>query len=124
MERTSGHRATGLHAGRIMITKKGQNILEYSLLIALVLSAILIMQVYVKRAYQGRIKQEADNLGEQYSPKHTTSTMVTRTNIKSESCIGGTCKGKEVPEGMNVSFADVKSEFERKEAVDSFAAEK
>lgn len=124
MGRASGHRATGLHAGRIMITKKGQNILEYSLLIALVLSAILIMQVYVKRAYQGRIKQEADNLGEQYSPKHTTSAMVTRTKINSESCTGGTCKGKAVPEGMSVSFSDVKTEFERKEAVDSFAAEK
>ena len=107
-----------------MITKKGQNILEYSLLIALVLSAILIMQVYVKRAYQGRIKQEADNLGEQYSPRHTTSTMVTKTKINSESCTGGICKGKAVPEGMSVSFSDVKSEFERKEAVDSFAAEK
>lgn len=109
---------------------KGQNILEYAVLICVVISALLIMQVYVKRSYQGRLKQEADSLGQQYSPKHTSSLAVTNTEIKSESYTGGQTqvsdvvdKAVTVPEGMSVSFSKTNTTFERKEAVDSYASE-
>jgi uncharacterized protein (UPF0333 family) len=63
--------------------KCGQSLLEYSVLFAVVLSALLIMQFYLKRGYQGRLKKEADTVGEQYSPGHTTSVIITNTNSTS-----------------------------------------
>ncbi|MCX5701727.1 MAG: hypothetical protein NTW64_01950 [Candidatus Omnitrophica bacterium] len=43
-----------------MLKRKGQNIAEYSILIALVIAAAVAMQVYVKRGVQGRIADATD----------------------------------------------------------------
>ena len=61
------------------LKKRGQSLLEYSILFAVILSALLIMQFYIQRGYQGRLKAEADSVGQQYSPGHTTS-LITTTN--------------------------------------------
>lgn len=68
----------------MFLDKKGQSILEYSILLAVILSAILIMQFYIKRSYQGRLKAEADSVGQQYAPRHTTSIITTKTDSISE----------------------------------------
>ena len=44
-----------------MLNRKGQNIAEYSILIALVIAAAVAMQVYVKRGVQGRIADAVDH---------------------------------------------------------------
>jgi len=44
-----------------MFNKKGQNIAEYSILVALVIAAAVAMQVYIKRGLQGRIADAVDN---------------------------------------------------------------
>lgn len=44
-----------------MFNQKGQNIAEYSILIALVIAAAVAMQVYVKRGIQGRIADAVDH---------------------------------------------------------------
>jgi hypothetical protein len=49
--------------GEKMFNRKGQNILEYSILIALVVGAAVAMQTYVKRGLQGRVKEAVDNAG-------------------------------------------------------------
>jgi len=46
---------------RKMLNRKGQNIAEYSILIALVIAAAVAMQTYVKRGLQGRIADAVDN---------------------------------------------------------------
>ena len=46
-----------------MLNRKGQNIAEYSILIALVIAAAVAMQVYVKRGLQGRVKETVDHTG-------------------------------------------------------------
>ncbi len=43
-----------------MFSKKGQNIAEYAILIALVIAAAVGMQVYVKRGWQGKVKDATD----------------------------------------------------------------
>jgi len=43
-----------------MFNKKGQNIAEYAILIALVIAAAVAMQVYVKRGIQGRVADATD----------------------------------------------------------------
>jgi len=46
-----------------MLNRKGQNVLEYSILIALVVGAAIAMQTYVKRGLQGRVKNAVDHVG-------------------------------------------------------------
>ena len=76
-----------------MLKRKGQNIAEYSILIALVIAAAVAMQVYVKRGLQGRVRDVVDHTGsggevgstgdqltfsaEQYEPYYLTSTATT-----------------------------------------------
>ena len=46
-----------------MRREQGQSILEYAILIAVVVVALLIMQVFVKRGYEGGLKDSADKMG-------------------------------------------------------------
>ena len=52
-----------------------QSTLEYAMVIACVVGAIIAMQIYVKRSVQGRLRDAADEVGEQYSAANTTSTF-------------------------------------------------
>ena len=54
--------------------KRGQSTLEYALLIAVIVAGLIAMQVYLKRGYQGRLRESTDQIGEQYSPGYTTGT--------------------------------------------------
>lgn len=106
------------------IEKNGQSILEYTILIAVIIGSLTIMRVYIKRGYQGRLKQDVDGLGQQYSPGHTTSVIETQTNIKNTTCSGGNCWGHEIQPGMSVTQSTATSTLIRQEGVDSFATEK
>jgi hypothetical protein len=53
-----------------MLKRKGQNIAEYSILIALIIAAAVAMQVYVKRGLQGRVADATD-----YNPSITEGTI-------------------------------------------------
>ena len=57
-----------------MFNRKGQNIAEYSILIALVIAAAVAMQVYVKRGIQGRVADAVD-----YAPVTLTESGNTLT---------------------------------------------
>jgi len=46
--------------------KKAQNVLEYGLLVGLVIMSFLLMQVYVKRSFQGRLQEATDQMADQY----------------------------------------------------------
>ncbi len=74
---------------RKIISKRAQTTAEYAILIAIVVGAVVAMQVYVKRGLQGRVKEVVDyvdmggndstvNLtGDQYEPYYLTSTATT-----------------------------------------------
>jgi uncharacterized protein (UPF0333 family) len=53
-------------------SKQGQSILEYSIMLAVVIAVLLIMQSFVKRGYQGSLKSSSDKMGEQFSAGGTT----------------------------------------------------
>lgn len=55
--------------------RKAQSTLEYAVVIVSLVAALLAIQVYAKRAMQGRLRQIADELGQQYAPKNTTSDI-------------------------------------------------
>ncbi len=52
--------------------RKAQSFLEYSLLLMIIIAAFLTMQAYIKRGFQGRMKQSADDLGDQYDANALT----------------------------------------------------
>lgn len=59
----------------ILRNKKAQTTAEYAILIGLVVGAIVVMQTYVKRSLQGKIKQETDRLAPQYEPYYLSSSF-------------------------------------------------
>lgn len=62
---------------------KGQSLLEYAFLVAIVAAAFIGMQHYIKRSVQGRAKQAADNIGEPYdSQGMRLSTITTRVDAR------------------------------------------
>ena len=70
--------------------KRAQTTAEYAVLIALVISAVLAMQVFVGRALKGRIADEATALGRQYEPYYLYSHFdTTRDTDTSEATLTG-----------------------------------
>ena len=57
--------------------RKGQSLIEYTIVIACIIAALLAMQSYVKRAFQGRLRSAADQIGDAYDPGKTSSNFVT-----------------------------------------------
>ena len=62
--------------------KKGQSTLEYAILVIIVIVALLTVQTYVKRGLQGRLKQAADDIGDQFSPGNYNYSMNSFTNSR------------------------------------------
>lgn len=65
-----------------------QSTIEYAILTACVVAALLGMQFYVKRSTQGRMKQAGDEIGEAYEPLSVTSNI--QTNITSNITVNQT----------------------------------
>jgi hypothetical protein len=63
-----------------MRKSKAQATLEVSILIAVIAAALLASIVYVKRALQGKLRESADSVGEQYSPARTFLSTRNSTN--------------------------------------------
>jgi Flp pilus assembly pilin Flp len=68
--------------------QKGQGTVEYTMVVICIAAALITMQYYIKRAIQGRMRESADSIGEQYAPKHmdsqVTITQTGTTTIKAE----------------------------------------
>ena len=64
---------------RRLRTKTGQSTLEYAILIAVIVGGLIGMQAYVKRGVQGRLRNSADDIGDQYSPGQVESSFTTET---------------------------------------------
>lgn len=57
--------------------KRGQNTLEYALLIGVIVAALIAMQTYLKKGVQGRLKESTDNIGKQFDPGTFTDSWQT-----------------------------------------------
>lgn len=64
-----------------MRNSRGQSTLEYVILAGFVVAALIAMGVYMKRGFQGRLRESTDQVGQQYSPGYTTSNYNTTTNV-------------------------------------------
>lgn len=72
--------------------------LEYAMVIACIAAALLTMQHYIKRSIQGRVRESADTIGEQYAPGHMESyitiTQTGKTTITAEQVVDPLNAGK------------------------------
>jgi hypothetical protein len=65
--------------------KRSQTMLEYSILLVIIIAALLVMQVYMKRGFQGRWKQAMDDVGDQYDVESFNSSLRWTLNSTTES---------------------------------------
>ncbi|MDP3732182.1 MAG: hypothetical protein Q8R31_04035 [Candidatus Omnitrophota bacterium] len=56
---------------------RGQSTLEYALIIAVVVGALLAMQVYMRRSLQGKLRESTDEMGGQYSAGNVKAKYIT-----------------------------------------------
>jgi len=73
------------------LSKRAQTTAEYAILIAIVVGAVVAMQVYVRRGLQGRIKSAVDYTGNatsapwfngtQYEPYYMSATGKTKQDV-------------------------------------------
>jgi len=71
----------------MLLNRRAQGTLEYAVIIAVVVAALIAMQAYFKRGVQGKIKQASDDIGEQYSPSRTLSDTSVSSNVTSNETI-------------------------------------
>lgn len=74
---------------RFKLGKKAQSTLEYAVIIAVVVAALISMQIYFKRGLQGKIRQASDDIGEQFSPSTTTSNYDTNVVSNTHETVQG-----------------------------------
>jgi len=60
---------------------RGQSTLEYVILVGFIVAALIAMGVYMKRGFQGRLRESTDQIGQQYSAGSTTSDYTTTTQV-------------------------------------------
>ena len=64
---------------RRLLNKRAQSTLEYAVLIAVVVGALVAMQIYMKRGVEGRMRSSTDNIGKQFDPDKTSYKYTTKT---------------------------------------------
>lgn len=68
--------------------KKGQSMLEYAILMGVIVAVIVALQVYVRRAVQGRFKQSADSIGDQFTTREAYTTQSIQQTARREQTLG------------------------------------
>lgn len=70
--------------------KRAQSILEYAMVLAVLVAVIVAIQIYVKRSIQGRLKQSADQIGEQFTTAETYTIETINQSARKEETLTGT----------------------------------
>ena len=58
-----------------MWNRRGQSTVEYAVIIAVVIAALLAIQLYMKRGLMGKLRESTDQIGEQFNPYHHAGTV-------------------------------------------------
>ncbi len=70
-----------------MFNRKGQTILEYTVIVIIILGVMITMKDYIKRGIQGRWKSATDDFGDQYDPQSVNSNIMYATQVNSQSIV-------------------------------------
>ncbi len=60
---------------------RSQTTVEYVILIGILVAALVVISAYISRGFQGQLRTQADQVGEQYSPTHMKTDIVQFYNI-------------------------------------------
>ena len=72
--------------------RRAQAAVEYAVVITVVIAALLVMQIYMKRGISGKLRQSTDQIGDQFTPYSATYALTkTHTGGRKEDT---TAKGK------------------------------
>lgn len=87
---------------------KGQSVLEYAMIIAVVVGALLAINIYMKRGLQGRLRESSDQIGEQFDAEKTTvNRTTTRTGTTVQTVSAGVTTSNTTGENQTESGSDV-----------------
>jgi len=67
--------------------RRGQTILEYTVILIVVLGVLITMKDYIKRGIQGRWKTATDEFGDQYDPQYINSNINYSTQVNAISTV-------------------------------------
>jgi len=70
-----------------MRNRRGQTILEYTVIFIILLGVMIAMKDYIKRGIQGRWKSASDGFGDQYDPQYINSNITFSTQANAESIV-------------------------------------
>ena len=70
-----------------MLNRRGQTILEFTVITIVIIGALIATQGYLKNGFQGRWKSTADDFGDQYDPRFVNSNIVYGTQTNSTSVV-------------------------------------
>lgn len=59
---------------------RAQSTVEYAVIIGVVVTALLAINIYMKRGIQGKLRESTDQIGEQFDAQKTTITDMVRTH--------------------------------------------
>lgn len=97
----------------MFINRRGQNTLEYALVISVIIAALLAINTYIKRGVQGRLKESSDQIGSQFDPEDFTTAWKTESEGETK-----TQEKRDVETGSTASITSqaetiTKSEYEQ-----------
>ncbi|MCX5698287.1 MAG: hypothetical protein NTX01_01110 [Candidatus Omnitrophica bacterium] len=72
----------------LYLRTKAQSTLEYVILIGFVIAALIAMGVYMKRGTEGKLRESADQIGEQYEAGKTTGAYTIDTKLQQKEILG------------------------------------
>jgi len=101
-----------------MHKRKGQTILEYTVIMIIILGVVIAMKDYIKRGIQGRWKSATDNFGDQYDPQYVNSSIMYATQVNSQSIVtvvnGSDSSSGQLEQGQWTKRVDTSNSLETK----------
>ena len=64
----------------LMRHEKGQSTVEYAIIIAVVISALLVMQFWMRRGVMGKLRDSTDSIGDQFNPFEAKADLTKNFN--------------------------------------------
>jgi len=93
--------------------------MEYALVVAVAIAALLAMQTYMKRGVQGKLRDATDQVGEQFSPTayHGKFKHV-QDSATQETLHVGTSQGRGESSSATITIGNVTGIMTRREGMD------
>ena len=104
----------------MLSNRRGQSTVEIAVLVAVIIGALLAMQIYVKRGAMGRYRDASDQIGEQFTPLGTKTNFLTTQTANRHEVLNATGRQTSNTQGTH----EVRTRNGTEEVVNTLNAEK